>query len=1207
MHLENPDIVQRGKEDFENEIEFFLAKLYEINHEDEAMSCKINSFKRMRLTKESDSKRVNLERTRRLITHLCNHGQYQFLYDTFKRNYFDLWTSNMQAIQQHELVSIIQKMVQKDGTVGPELFEFIYNTLFYQTDSREWIQSGILDEYLNIFTKFWCHHKRSTQIICNVYLSFDYMYKHYRATMSVSNKENEYLGFVQNANSFLKSIILCVHPTTYHSFLIGSIPISLVGLLLSVFLSLNEVRDFSHSSGTSFIEGLKEAIEGKYEKTFFMLKKIFEMFIELQIINQDLKQLYLEVLRRYYLKVFEDKKSLGFKDFVNFVREALELEKGLLVTYNNRDLLYNNSIGSSSSKLNTSLLSLVHQDQKILLNVYGDNFSTDISSFGRNGEEDVINWDLFVFNVELNILDVLVSDDIIHHYSKSNQGQSCLTKLVADEEFEILTFLFNVFKRKSKDQLFRKELERCIVEQGLNLVRQLPKYRFLDSAEMKDHRRTNSIFETYLGNLRGLLELYLKIERVWKRSFMEDEKIRNLCINEAWVQILNCEDTLAKEIMRGFSLLIHHILVRSYYFHQGENVDSRSGGAQKRLSRVNLDIISWNVSASSNDNSPEGASDGSDIKTREYFDSIIYLFKCSNYKDYFQKYYHQLLSQRMVYYFTNNRVGFGGNQREILKYYLDWSATSALGSNIEMLMNKVDIYEIYLMKLLYIECGYTFINKSNFVIKDWFACQSIFKFYLLESIGHGMAPNVDILENSNSKSALLREDKKLIVEFGNFSQRKKRITETLTTSICEEIHSWLKSEDLKIGYEASSLDGVGLAEGDEVGDFVISSGVPSEIQKSQENEELEKEKVLKNIQYDVPFSLIVLSSSNWPLRNYIGGTDGAKSNNITKDQSCLSLNFLECELFSKHIGNADIQRIRNEIQLYQHFYTKIYSRTLTWSYSLGTCIMDYCMHELGRQRLKMILTLQQGILLLCFNEKNNFVSLRRDQYLAFKDNISRLFDPIRLFVSRMGLDGRWEEVVEDKELELPPLLKLFECNRDEDNVKIEYNLDFDTAIRTHVRSGELDQSKRCVLNYASGLNTMDFSSDFCLDYIYKEKDYLDENMSRKEKAGNEREGKYSFECDSLKSNNYISLFKNNKYRIEAIIMKLLKHKQKSSLLNIIQVVMKEFSLISDCNVDNIHQDNKIINGEILKILNSLIQRDLIEIDSENEQFYNYVP
>lgn len=1204
MHLENPGIIQRGVEEFENEIEFFLAKLYEINHDDETLSCKINTFKRMKLSRDCDSKRVNLERTRRLITHLCNRGQYQFLYDTFKKNYFDLWTSNIQTIQQHELVITIQNRIQKDNT-GLELSEFIYNTLFSLEDFRMSIQNGIISDYLNVFTRFWCHHKRSTQIICNVYLTFDCMYKRYRATISASNKENEYLGFIQNANSFLKSIILSIHPATSHSYMIGSVPISLVGLLLSVFISINEIRDFSYSSQISVTERLKEAVGGKYEKPFFMLKKIFEMFVELQIINQDLKKLYLEILRRYYLKIFEEKKSLGFKDFVNFVREALELERSLLVTYNNRDLLYTSNFGSSSSKLDTSLLSLINQDQKIPLNAFRDTSPTDISSFDQFNEDYETSWDLFVFNVELNILDVLISDDIIHHYSKSNQGLSCLTLLVSNEEFEILTFLFNVFKRKNKEQLFRKELEKCIIEQGLDLVKQLPKYRFLDPSEMKDHRKTNSIFETYLQNIKGLLEFYLKIERIWKRSFIEDEKIRNLCINEAWVQILNCDDTLAKEIMRGFSILIHHILVRSYNFHKGENVDLRSGGTQKRLSRANLDIICWNVNNSSSGNSLEGTSNSSDIKTREYFESIIYLFKCSNYKDYFQNYYHQLLSQRIVYYFTNNRIGFGSNQGEILKYYLGWSLSSALGSNIEMLINKVDIYEIYLMKLLYTECGYTFISKSNFVIKDWFASQSIFKFYLLESIGHQMAPSVKIVEDANSESSCLRKDENLKIEFGNFSHRKKRITKNLSTTICEEIHFWLKSEDLKMKYESSSLDNVGLAENDEVGDFIISSGVPSEIQKSQENEELEKEIVLKNIKYEVPFSLIVLSSTNWPLRNYKNGEDGAKNTGIINEESCLPLNFLECELFSKYNGNIDIQHIHNEMQLYQQFYTKIYSRTLTWSYFLGTCIMDYCMHALGRQRLRMILTLQQGILLLCFNEEKIFVELRREQYLALKDNIGRLFDPIRLLVARVGLEGEMVEVAEEKELELPPLLILHEENKD--NVKIEYNINFDTIIKNYVGSGEFDQSKEYLMNYASGLNTIDFSSDFCLDYIYKEKDYLDENMSRNEKGCNGREEQYSFDYDSLKSNNYISLFKNNKYRIEAIIMKFLKHKQKSSLLNLIQVVMKEFSLNKDDNVDSIHQNNKIINGEILKILNSLIQRDLIEIDSENEHFYNYIP
>lgn len=1301
MRFEGQSILKE-REEFRGEIEFFLSRIYEMSPGEDDSSRRANSSKRLRLSSRGGktARRVNLEKTRRLVAHLCSQGEFQFLYDTFKKSYFEIWSGNMQMILHHELASDLEHLVQKAGGVL-DISEFLHTFLFGRRCevAEEWVRRGTLGDYLAVFTRFWCHHKRSTQIVCNVYLNFDYMYKHHRAALDSSCKEDKYLGFVQNANSFLRSIILASHPSSDCSDATGrSLSIPLVGVLVSLFAFLNEVRDVSYSSYTGNItvcDGFKEAVDGgRYERTFFMLRRVFEMFVGLEVMNGDLVKLYLETLRSYYLKVFEAKKSLGFKEFVVFVREALEFEKSLLVTCNNRSLLFPED-EDCSSFLRTSLLSCIQYGQKVPSESwYGGNDTNFGSEFSPEWlrlvqtNEGKVSWDLFVFSVELSMLEVLVSDDMLLHYSKNSQGRSSLAMLVINEEFEILEFLFKVFKRKSKEQVFRKELERCIVEQGLQLVGQLTQYRCLDLAEMRDHGRTSSVFGSYLRSLEGLLELYLKVERIWKRSFIEDDRIRNMCINEAWVQILNCSDFLSREVMRGFSLLIHHVLVGSYFFHEGEGVRLRSGGVQKRLSRVNLDVMNWSAALlDSGEESAEkwcsAAGPGLDTRTREYFGSIIHLFKCSNSKEYFQRCYHELLSQRIVYYYTSNRIGFGGNLTEISRYYADWSSSPTLESNVEMLTTKIDTFEVYLMKLLYHECGYSFINKSNFVIKDWFTSHSIFKSYLMASIGYRMSGRWKSVEEGGFEKADgggFGGD--LPVEFGSISERRKRVADFLdSSSFYEEIHSWLKSEDIKAKYEAftSSLgasasksgasptdgtttetaapssDTVGITTEAEAvalsgeappkmtkmasliidgqgGDFVACTNVPIEIQKDEDADEFDKERVLARVRYDVPFSLAVLSSTSWPLSNCSVDTgNGAKDADSTRGGGGSNLgllNFLESELFSDRDCNADIDRVYSEIHLYQQFYTKIYSRSLVWSYFLGTCIMDYCMHTFWRQNIRMILTLQQGILLLSFNNKNSLV-LSRGQYLVLRDNICRLFETSKLLVvnavasfgtnvSRSsigagnvssgsssengGLMGTETGPAAIKELELPPILRLYEG---EETVCIEYNADFEAAVGSRLEEEERREPGRpskYILDYASSLATMDFSSDFSLDYVYKEKDYVEENAS----MGGSEQQQYGSLYDSLKSNNYVSLFKSNKYRVEAIIMKFLKQKQRSPLLNIIRAVMEELSLGGDCGVENV-QDNKIISGEVLKILGSLIRRDLLELDSENEQFYNYVP
>ncbi|KAF7456052.1 cullin domain containing protein [Cryptosporidium felis] len=1223
MQIASPEFAYGADEEFESEIEFFLARIYGLSDGEEALSTRVSSTKRIRLTNNGRSQgKINLERTRRLVIHLCNHGKYEFLYNTFKKNYFEIWTGNLQAIQRHQLLlAVIRPRTEKSKEVCPEkpILELVFG---------ERAQMELLKDYLSAFTRFWCHHKRSTQVICNVYLYFDCTCRRFNPVIRGSETES-YLGFVQNADSYLRTIIL----EELSDSEVGSkpkMPISVVGVLVSIFRVLNQVRDQFLRDETCC--SLGRASVDKFDQSFFMARKMFEMLIRLGIANHELKELYSKILERYYLDLLETKKSLDFKKFVAFLKKSLDIEKTLLATLNNKKVLFGSE--DSNWRLEVSFLSSVPRDPEGYRGRFGDGskigtlklpfLGAQDESEQLEGEENVSTensssgpgWDLFVFQAELKVLDVLVSDELMQFYSKINNGRSCLAQLVTQEEFETLTFLFNIFLRKGKERLFRTEFEKCIVEEGLSIIDQLTGYINLNLENLgKDHNNNKIVSEAYLEKVRNLLELYIRIERIWRMSFLEDEKMRNLCINEAWVQILNFKDSAAKEIMRGFSLLIHHLLIGSYFFHDIVTQNQKDRILQKVLSRVNLEIMNWNINSSFEIKKGEGM-------TKEYIDSIIHLFKCSNFKEYFQKYYHQLLSQRLIFYFIPNRIGFGGNPKKKLEFYLDWVLKSVPGNNAEMLLNRVNVYEIYLMKLLYNECGYTFINRSNFVIKDWFSSESIFKFYLLELYGNQLlAQNSQDVENPDPYS--LTKD--------------KRLEKLQDSQITEKIHSWLKSEDLKIDHEIAISNHIE----DESSDLV-SNEISLELQNKQEKEELNKEEKLKEIRYEIPFSILVLSSSGWPLCSSTVIPPKTDSVQDPEDLKLQNPNFLNSELFSKFSeGNPEIKYIQDEIFLYQQFYTQIYSRTLTWSYYMGTCLIDFCISPSWRKRLKIVSTLQQAILLLCFNDlETKELKLSRTEYLKLRGNVCRLGRNSKIIVSREVVSGEGLEV-----LEFPSILKFTQDPEGGEEVTVEFNSCFEEEMARRIELGGLEEGMEFILDFTCSESGVDFGPDFSLDLIC---DLSEEYAGYLGAGGNgfgeemATERREALGCGPLESPfeskrpfsvamgvedqgngshlrqvrsyiNYVSLvIKNNKYKVEALIMKYLKHRQKSSLLSILEVVTKE--LFSD-SVDSgdlesrspQNGNTRAINEEVLKILNSLVQRDLIGIDPENDQFYNYIP
>ncbi|KAH7647830.1 hypothetical protein FG379_000456 [Cryptosporidium bovis] len=1187
----------KSEADMRNEINLFLTSIYLMNdnvnsNEFENLRNNVDDIKqreskRMKLSEVVDENnrksRIYFEKTRRLITHLCNEGKYDFIYNTFESIYMHTWKINMENISKSEFLRIIgEKKSEYDlNSQGLDIFilELIFDSKFY----NEMINGGQMNSYMSELAKFWCHHRRSTDIISNVYLYFDSMFK--RFGPGIFQNKNNYRGFINNANTFLKKIIFGELNIDYSSFKnkleiekheFNNLPLCLIGGLVSIMINMNVIRDkyFNYELDTDF---------GK-EMEFFILKKIFEMFIQLGIADFGVSKIYLNVMGRYYYEKIRNDNITEFKDYLKFLKMAIDLERSFLITQaNNKKYHYEEDNIPENDDKNESMTENNHSgtnlNNSLLLFIRNDYWTEDFPlSKKRTLEISCINWNSYMENTELMLLDVLISDDIISRFSRTidSVNKSYLRELVINDDYSSLEFIYNLFKKKKSENKVINEIKTCITDIGIEL-------------SMKLIRCNKHEYDLYISTTKKILDLYLKIEKICRESFKDNDKIRNICINDSWTIIANYNDEISEELMYGLSLFVYNLLSADSNDYSGLE---ESGII--RTSRVNMDLLCWLNKTEQNSSMLKFVNKDCNDTISKYLRGVMFVFKCSNKKEIFQNYYLRLFSQRLIGNYIPNKVGFGLNAKNTLDLYRMVISKEKGSEIIEMLNTKINLFEMYFMFLLYNECGYSFINKFNFIIRDWYLSSSIFKLYILcDSFNKNTDINIFFKEKENSE-----------IKFSSYSKRLSRISNS-SSYIYDKINAWLKLEDLGFS-EASN-----------------NNTKNDDYNEMDEKIELKKDKIINNMDIDIPFSIIVLSSSNWSFLN--------KSDN-----------FIDSELFINYKDkDSDINLIYSEMTLYQQYYKNIYSRNLIWSCNLGTCIVEYLppnldsyCNEIGIKRLdiKLILTLQQAILLLCFNNNDN-VYLSSNHYDILKDNIYGLFRKNKVTI----LSDNSRDTV--NKVAVSPILNIKEENmlvisgekekrmkdkNEDDYLLININDEFlnkENVVSIYNEIGDLvdkNDTALLVIDYVNCYYCEVDNSTYMKQLSLNS--YLDSFITPKEDSIMNKEdyifGTGESELDSIKSL-ICNTFKNNRYKVDAMIIRYLKFRKRSSFVNITELITKElFSTYKNSfGIDNQESKSKksIIEDETSKCLDSLIQRDLIEIDSStnsnsrDQQIYCYVP
>ncbi|KAH8740524.1 cullin domain containing protein [Cryptosporidium ryanae] len=1190
-----------SERDIEKEIDFFLRSIYLMNENENSnefenlgeISDKVKhrEYKRIKLseTVDSDKKkgRINFGKICRLITHLCNEGKYDFIYCTFESIYMHTWKANMVNINRNEFLEIIGSRKSTYDLNSKELDIFVLELIFDSEFHKEMIESGKMSNYMNSLAKFWCHHKRSTELISNVYLYFDSMFK--RFGPGIFQSKNNYRGFVDSANFCLKNIILGESNICHSSFKdklelekheFSNLPLCLIGGLVSIMINMNVIRDryFNCELNKNFGD----------EMSFFVLKKIFEMFIQLGISNFGVSKIYLNVMGRYYYeKIRKNNKITEFEDYIKFLKMAVELEKSFLVTQTNfkrYNYEKNNVNDYNKDTITEDNYSEINTDNSLLSFIKNDYWTEDFPlSKKRILEVSCVDWNSYMENTELMLLDILISDDIISRFSKTKNGESksYLTELIINDDYSSLKFIYNTFKKKKREDKVLDEIKKCVIELGVELSRKL----------IKDYKHSDC--DLYTSIIKEMLDLYLKIERICKESFNDNDKIRNICINDSWTFITNYNDETSKEIMLGLSLFVYNLLSVD-----GNEYSDLNESVITEISRINIDLLYWLNKTEQNNSMLEFINRDCNHKINKYLKSAMFVFKCCNKKENFQNFYQYLFSQKLIRSYIPNKIGVGLITKNNFNLYRKMLISKEKGDEIiEMLNIGINIFEMYFMFLLYNECGYSFINKFNVIIRDWYLSSSIFKLYIL----------CDLFNKNTDINTIFNEREDLEIKFSSYSKRLSKLSNR-SSHIYDKINFWLKLEDLS----PSETDN-----NSKVNDNYNNNETEKII-------ELKKNKIISNMNVNIPFSIIVLSSNNWSFLN--------KSDN-----------FIDSELFTNYKdSNSDVSLIYNEITLYQRYYKNIYSRNLIWSFNLGICIMEYLpvnydslIDEIGGVKkldIRMVLTLQQAVLLLCLNTNDN-IHLSSSHYGKLRDNISRLFNKNKITI----LDNN-SGITLNKAI-VSPILNIKEDDiyvLDEKNRK----KDDDGEIYFSININNEFLNKGSIISVYNEISNLEYDKDTALlviDYVnYHYSDdnsnihtkqialngYLDSFISpsdgliRNKEGGDYLFGPGDSELDGIK-NHICNTFKNNKYKVEAMIIRYLKFKKRCSFLNIIELVTKElfYTKANLFKIDDQEQNNKksIIECETSKCLEALIQRDLIEVDSNTtsnsiyQKIYCYVP
>ncbi|EEA08327.1 uncharacterized protein CMU_020710 [Cryptosporidium muris RN66] len=535
--------------------------------------------------------------------------------------------------------------------------------------------------------------------------------------------------------------------------------------------------------------------------------------------------------------------------------------------------------------------------------------------------------------------------------------------------------------------------------------------------------------------------------------------------------------------------------------------------------------------------------DESYISTKNKINDVILLFRFSNSKDDFEIYCRKYWMRRLLNNCIILRDDFNKKNIMMNKNNFDTNYDTVNNYINDINSQKLPILEIYFLEQLYKECGIGFIGKLNFMLKDYVTSSGLFKFFL----------------------------------------KYKDMIDLDDDIIVKSVDSWLKCDS--IGYNISDNN-------DE------NERIPvRKYRKIERNDNLTKyfESDLLN------YRIHVIASSNWLIPSQYISIDKILRNN-----------------------GEDSNYLISTLNKFETFYKLVYNgRNIQWSSILGIAtievkIFDQCIKSnLGKKNLdyfkiEIITTLQQALILLNLNEKDSIIIPEEEEKLLIR-HLRGLLKTSKLYLNKCRSGGTYvnDEQIKNDEILLPPILiNIKDTNNSEGfkkdaiyRLNEEFTLELRNLYTNHkyemgdfVLIYSVSQPYNCISNNLHMFENCDLNEEH--DMLDKE----DENKEGKDNKSLKIKNSMKSTALELKS---VSL-ENRQHRIEAIIIRYMKFKNKENKKDIIQYVIDNLFQNSE-NYEPSVTIKKQVTQEIISKLDLLVQREYLQQDILDNQMYIYLP
>ncbi|KAL7067911.1 hypothetical protein ACR3K2_18200 [Cryptosporidium serpentis] len=535
--------------------------------------------------------------------------------------------------------------------------------------------------------------------------------------------------------------------------------------------------------------------------------------------------------------------------------------------------------------------------------------------------------------------------------------------------------------------------------------------------------------------------------------------------------------------------------------------------------------------------------DESYISTKNKINDVILLFRFSNSKDDFEVYCRKYWMRRLLNNYIILRDDF--NKKNIIMNRNNFDINyDKIDSYINDVNQKLPILEMYFLEQLYKECGIGFIGKLNFMLKDYVTSSGLFKFFL------------------KYKDMIDLEDNDIIVK---------------------NVNSWLKCDS--IGYNNNDNN-----DGNE--------GIPvRKYRKIERNDHLTKYFKSDILNYRIH----VIASSNWTIPSQYISIDKILRNDRENSNYLIST-----------------------LNKFETFYKLIYNgRNIQWSSILGIATIEMkifyqCMKSNLKKKnfdyfkIEINTTLQQALILLNLNEKDSIIIPEEEEKLLIR-HLRGLLKTSKLYLNKCKNGETYinDEQIKNDEILLPSILINIKDTNNSENFKkdtiYKFNEEFILKLRNlytnhkcemgdFVLIYSVSQPYNCISNNLHMFENCDWNEEH--DIL----DAEDENKEGKDNKSLKIKNSIKSTAIELKS---VSL-ENRQHRIEAIIIRYMKFKNKENKKDIIKYV-----------IDNLFQNGenyepsvtikKQVTQEIISKLDLLVQREYLQQDTLDNQMYIYLP